>query len=78
VENDRALLISKDVTHCGIPYNKEFTYVTWETGTLRERLNREFYDPFSQREQLQIVLTNNENENNQWYDTEGGNRTSDN
>jgi hypothetical protein len=78
VHQGKALLISKDVTHIEMPYNKDYTSVTWETCTLRRWLNDEFYrTSFSSHEQSRICLTTNVNENNQWFGTKGGKQTSD-
>jgi hypothetical protein len=78
VHQGKALLISKDVTHFEMPYNKDNTSATWATCTLRKWLNDEFYrTSFSSQEQSRICLTTNVNENNQWFRTKGGKQTSD-
>jgi hypothetical protein len=77
VQGDKALLITKDVTHNYMTYNNSFTNVTWETCTLRKRLNERFLHTFSEQEQSRIALTTIINEDNQWYGTSGGNNTQD-
>jgi hypothetical protein len=76
VQGDRTLIISKDVTHKK-RYNETKDDVTWETCTLRKWLNEDFLGTFNREEQSRIILTTNLNENNQWYDTAGGNQTQD-
>ena len=77
VQDDRALLINKDVTHVNMPYNKTFADVTWETCTLRNWLNNDFLSTFSPQEQSRICLSTIANENNPWYGTSGGLNTKD-
>ena len=76
-EGKRALLLSA----CSLdvrPYNKEETGVTWETCTLRNWLNWEFYvTAFTEDEKRRILLTKVSNEDNPWYHTPGGNDTED-
>ncbi len=51
---------------------------TWETSSLREWLNDDFYkEAFSSEEQSAITETTLNNENNSFYDTTGGNQTRD-
>jgi hypothetical protein len=76
VQGDRALLISKEVTH-EMRYNETQIDVTWETCTLRKWLNEDFIRTFSRQEQSQIALTTNLNKNNRCYGTLGGNQTQD-
>ncbi|GHU55089.1 hypothetical protein AGMMS49975_16470 [Clostridia bacterium] len=78
VQNGQALLVAKDATHNKMKYNENRTDVTWETCTLREWLNYNFFRSiFSEREQSRIALTTNINESNQWYGTAGGYNTQD-
>jgi hypothetical protein len=44
---------------------------------MRKYLNREFYDSFSEADRAQIVEVTNENPDNPWDGTEGGNTTTD-
>ena len=59
------------------PYHNEETAVTWETSDIRKYLNGEFYDSFSDADRVRIVNAANENPDNPWDGTEGGNATTD-
>ena len=51
---------------------------TWETSSLRKWLNNDFYEAaFSESEKEAVKQTNVVNEDNPYYDTEGGNDTTD-
>ena len=59
-------------------YNDTYTSITWENCTLRSWLNSEFYGTaFSNGEQGAIVTQDVVNEDNPYYNTEGGNDTRD-
>ena len=85
VEGNKALLISENILEKR-PYNErshnershitEDTDVTWETCTLRKYLNEEFYDSLGINKS-KIAETKNTNPDNQWYETNGGNATTD-
>lgn len=64
VQDNRALLLSEDVTHVGMQYDKNYVSVNWkwETCKLREWLNRDFLKTFSSQEQALITFTTNTNE----------------
>ena len=78
--NHKALLLSKYGLDA-IPYNKEYTYITWEQCTLRAWLNGEFLKKaFSSKEQSAILITDVDNSSGQGYskwNTNGGNNTQD-
>jgi len=76
VQSGRALLLSEEVTELK-QYNKKFIDVTWETSTLRQYLNDEFYGRFSEEEKKRIAETRIQNNKNPWYNTKGGNTTND-
>ena len=78
-KNDGSLiLISKYALNCK-QYNKKVTAVTWETCSLREWLNTNFYaEAFNSEEQAKIIQMSLENEDNPNYGTTGGNVTQDN
>ena len=77
-KDDRILVISRYGLDCQ-PYNTTYTKVTWETCTLRNWLNSEFYNTaFSDSEKASVITTTIENPNNAGYGTQGGNATSDN
>ncbi len=57
VEDNKALLLSEDILD-GRSYNEEVDYVTWETSSLREWINDDFYsEAFSTSEQGRIIKT---------------------
>jgi len=59
------------------PYHHEETEITWETSDMRKYLNGEFYDSFSEADRARIIEVTNENPDNPWYGTSGGNQTTD-
>lgn len=77
-KNGELLLISKYVLDCQ-SYNTDQTSVTWETSSLREWLNNDFYNTaFNDDEKNRILdneLINNDNKKNRTVD--GGNPTID-
>jgi hypothetical protein len=78
IQGGKALLLADKVTHVKMPFNNTCTGVTWKTCSLRKWLNNEFLtQEFTPQEQEQIALTTIQNENNQWYRTEGGEITKD-
>lgn len=77
VNGDDAFLLADQNLDCQ-PYNTEYTDVTWETCTLRNWLNSNFYqNAFSAAEQSAIRTTTVVNEDNPEYGTEGGKNTLD-
>ena len=75
---DKALLISKYALD-RVPYNTKWTYVTWETCTLRKWLNNLFYNrAFSAEEKQNIILSKVTADKNPEYSTNPGNDTNDN
>ena len=64
-----------------VPYNTEFTDITWEKCTVRAWLNGEFMNKsFSAAEQSAILMTQVDNSKSQGYseyNTDGGNNTED-
>ena len=80
VINNRALLISRYALDAR-PYNRRDADVTWETCSLRNWLNQDFYNAaFSNAEQEMILITDVDNSENQGYSawsTDGGNNTED-
>ena len=75
IENDKALLISVEIleTH---PYNEEEKDITWESCTLRKYLNNEFIKKLGDLED-HVAEIRNDNLDNPWYGTRGGNATTD-
>lgn len=60
-------------------YNKgwDSDKTTWEECSLREWLNNDFYNSFSESEKAAIILCTNENPDNSQEHTDGGNTTED-
>ena len=76
MQNDRALVLCEVVTELR-QYNKTFIDVTWETSTLRQYLNGEFYDRFNNEEKNHIAETIVHTSVNPWFNTKGGKETRD-
>lgn len=79
VQDDRALLLSEDVTHNNMQYDKEFSSLTWKWKTckLRRWLNKDFLKTFSSQEQAQIANTINTNDLKIYLGMEYGEQTQD-
>lgn len=76
-EGSKALVLSSNALFIQA-YNKDYIDVTWETCTLREYLNGEFYNTyFTDEERNRIIETTIENNSNPKYGTSGGKATSD-
>ena len=74
--NDAFLLADQNLD--AKPYNEEDTDVTWATCTLRTWLNGTFLNTaFTSAEQAAIKNTTVVNDDNPYYDTEGGENTTD-
>lgn len=77
VNGDDAFLLA-DQTLDVKPYNEEYTDVTWATCTLRTWLNDTFLNTaFTSVEQAAIKNTTVVNEDNPYWNTEGGENTTD-
>lgn len=75
---DGKLLLLSKYALASMPYNDLWINVTWETCTLRDWLNGEFYaDAFSETEQGRILTTEVKHGDNPEYQAEGGNDTED-
>ena len=75
-QNGRALIITEKVIERR-PYHSQECDVTWETCDMRKYLNGEFYSSFSEADRARILGSVNENPDNPWYGTPGGNPTTD-
>ena len=76
-QGNRTLLLSKYILDCKC-YNNEYKNVTWETCSLRNWLNSDFYyNAFNSSEQNKILMTNVVNNDNIDYGTSGGSNTQD-
>ncbi len=77
IQDGKALISSKYALDSK-PYNEEYKPVTWETCTLRKWLNEDFLDTaFTETEQASIVASKIKNDDNPFYNTEGGKDTTD-
>ncbi len=77
VQDGKALLVSRYVLD-EVDYNEEYTNTTWETSSLRNWLNEDFYNiAFNSAERNKIESTYIVNEDNPYYEMEGGNNTND-
>lgn len=75
-KENRMLLITQKVIEKR-PYHNVEEKITWETSSIRDYLNHEFLQNFQEDERKKIIEVTNENKDNQWYGTEGGNPTKD-
>ena len=77
VEEDRVLLVSRDVLDCR-PYHTKKQATTWEQCSLRKWLNTSFFnDAFSREEQKWILETRIEADKNPETETPAGKETTD-
>ncbi len=76
-KKDGLLVMSKYALDC-LPYNTEDVYTTWAECTLREWLNKKFYNAaFNSVEKKMIKTAAVKNDDNPYYGTEGGKDTKD-
>ena len=73
---DRALILTEKIIEKRV-YHSQACEITWETCDMRKYLNGEFYDSFGEEDRARIIEVINENPDNPWYGTSGGNPTSD-
>jgi len=76
-KDNKILLLSEDILERQA-YHKDRVNITWEQCTLRQYLNGEFFNKFSQADKNRIVKERIVNPDNLWYGTKGGNDTVDN
>ena len=77
VGTDSVLLMSRYALDCKV-YNNDLVDITWETCTLRQWLNNEFYNKaFTSEDKSLINKTRLVNDDNPEYGTKGGNSTDD-
>ncbi len=77
IEDGKALIISKYALDCK-EYNEKGVYVTWETCSLRQWLNEDFFNAaFSGGEQTMIPTVTVSADKNPIYNTDPGNATQD-
>lgn len=77
IKEDRALIITEEIIELRW-YNDEFVDITWENCSLRKYLNHDFLETFNTTERTEIITVKNNNHDNPWFKTKGGNETIDN
>lgn len=75
-QDDKILIITEKVIEKR-PYHHDECEITWEICDMRQYLNGDFYNSFSEAERLKIIEVVNKNPNNPWDGTSGGNSTTD-
>lgn len=75
-QDGKSLIITEKVVEKRSYHNAE-SEITWEECSLRSYLNSDFYNSFNEADRLRTIETANENQNNQWDGTNGGNVTKD-
>ena len=75
-QDGKTLIITEKVIEKR-PYHHKECEITWETCDIRQYLNGEFYNSFSEADRERIIEVTNENPDNPWYGTSGGNPTTD-
>lgn len=73
-EGGTALIITDEIIEQRSYHNK-YVEITWAECSLREYLNTEFYERFSEKSRIVSVL--NKNPDNPWFGTKGGVDTED-
>ena len=76
VRGNQALLLSEYVLF-NRHYHHTVEAVTWETGDIRRYLNDDFFNRFSPQDRARIASTTVVSDDNQWFNTPGGNDTED-
>ncbi|MCL1807627.1 MAG: DUF6273 domain-containing protein [Oscillospiraceae bacterium] len=75
--NDKTVLMITENIIETRSYHDRYIDITWADCALREYLNGAFYDQFTTDEKCRIVPVVNQNLDNQWYGTKGGEDTQD-
>ena len=75
-QDGKMLMLTEKVIEKRAYHSKEVA-ITWETSDMRKYLNGEFYHSFKEADRERIIETVNENHDNSWYGTNGGNPTTD-
>lgn len=76
IQDNAALLITDEIIEQR-SYHDKYVEITWADCSLREYLNTEFYDKFSEEEKTKIIPVLNKNPDNPWFGTIGGVDTED-
>lgn len=75
-QDDKMLILSEKVIKKR-PYHWEEVEITWENCDMRHYLNGEFISSLPESDRKRIIEVENENTDNPWYGTSGGNTTRD-
>jgi len=76
-EQEGRILILADEMIENRYYHSSYVEITWADCDLREYLNGEFYNNFDENEKMRIIQVTNQNLDNQWFGTAGGEATDD-
>lgn len=76
IENSAALIVTENIVALRAYHNKSGD-ITWADCELREYLNTEFFNDFTEAEKVKILATTVKNCDNPWFDTTGGDDTID-
>ena len=76
VQNNAALVITEEIIEQRA-YHDKYVDITWADCEIRKYLNGEFCDRFRAAEQAGILPVVNQNPDNPWYGTTGGEDTQD-
>ncbi len=76
IKGNQLLIITKDILEQRT-FNDKYSDITWEHSAIRKYLNDDFYATFTDDVKEMIVQVINQNFDNQWYGTKGGNVTLD-
>lgn len=76
LRDNKALLMTDKIIEQR-SYHDKYVDITWADCSLRDYLNTEFYDRFSDAEKARIVPVINNNPDNTWFGTIGGRDTED-
>jgi dipeptidyl aminopeptidase/acylaminoacyl peptidase len=76
VQGSTTLMVTDKIIE-QLSYHNNYVPITWADCSLREYLNTEFYDRFSNAEKARIIPVINKNPDNPWFNTLGGCDTED-
>ncbi len=76
IKGDSALLITRDMIELRAFHNKAGD-ITWAESEIREYLNSDIYHSYSAEHRARIMLATLKNDDNPWFDTIGGEDTTD-
>jgi len=77
IQNNAALVITEEIIEQR-SYHDTCKDITWADCSLRKYLNGEFYGKFNSSDKSRIISVLNENPDNEWYGSKGGEDTLDN